>query len=315
MKFRYKIGIIAIASGVIFAAGATTGFMLGQSSTASQQSSAQERTNKYPLLAKRILIDNPNDAIVNFVPLRKALEQKFKNINAPHSFSFEYLPTGTTIRVGDSQELVGASLLKLPVVMDLYRAAELGKIKLDDEVALEQDMLNSQYGTLYLRGAGAKLTLRQAARIAIEQSDNTAILLIQRHISNLLPADADALAFIDADYNTQGNTILISSKSYSSIIKCLYFACFNNFDSSQEILSYLSNTQDNTRITANIPENITVAHKFGTNGDTLTDSDCGIFYVPKRPYILCMMVGLPEGEAEQFEAEVSRLVYDTVVQE
>lgn len=310
MKRMRHLLVVIILLGAAFG----TGLVLGQIRL-SLQPNPEPLQTKFPLLAKRILIDNPNDAIVNFVPLRKALEQRFASLNVPHSFSFEYLPTGTTIRVGDGKELVGASLLKLPVVMDLYHAAEIGKIELDKQVTIEADMLNSQYGTLYLRGAGTQITLRQAARIAIEDSDNTAVLLIQRHISGLLPADSDALTFIDADYNTEGNTILISSKSYSSILKCLYFACYNNFESSQEILSYLSNTADTTRITAGVPSSVTVAHKFGTNGETLTDSDCGIFYVPKRPYILCMMVGLPEDQAQVFEAEISHLVYETIIQE
>lgn len=313
MRVLHNIGLITVGIITVAGFGASIGFAVSQNQIAREQTSINSRIEKYPLIARRALIDNPNDAIVNFVPLRKTLDAKFQAINAPHSFSFEYLPTGTTIREGDTNELVGASMLKLPVVMDLYKAAELGKLKLDEPVTIEADMLNDQYGNLYLRGAGAKLTLRQAARIALEDSDNTAILLIQRHIGGLLSTDQDALSFVDADYNSQGQSILINTKSYSSILKCLYFACFNNYDSSQEILSYLSNTNDRSRITATIPTSITVAHKFGTNFDTLTDGDCGLFYVPKRPYILCVMVGLPEGKAEKFESEVSELVYQAVI--
>lgn len=310
MKQLRSLTFSLIGLVIVFVGGILCGrFLLGTTTPVDSQ------TEKYSLLAKRILIDNPNDAIVNFVPLRKALEQKFKDLNAPHSFSFEYLPTGTTIRIGDEKELIGASLLKLPVVMDLYKAAELGKINLNDTFIIQEDMLNSQFGTLYLRGAGAQIKMREAARIAIEESDNTAILLIQHHIRGLLPADNDALSSVDADFNTDGNAVLINSKSYSSILKCLYFACFNNFDSSQEILTYLSNTADVNRISAPIPQGVTVAHKFGTNGEKLSDSDCGIFYVPKRPYILCVMVGLPEAQAEAFESDVSRLVFQTITAE
>lgn len=304
-----------VAAGALLALGASLGYIWHERQIIQQQSTLNKRVSAYPLIAKRALIDNPNDAILNFVPLRKILDQKFKDVSAPHSFSFEYLPTGTTIRESDTNELVGASMLKLPVVMDLYKAAELGKINLDKTVALEPDMLNDQYGTLYQRGAGAKLTLREAAHIALRQSDNTAILLIQHYINGLLTSDQDALASVDADYDTQGKSVLINSKSYASILKCLYFACYNNFASSEEILNNISQTADTSRITAQIPHTVTVAHKFGTNFETLTDGDCGIFYVPKRPYILCIMVGLPAGQAEQFESDISRIVYNAVINE
>lgn len=280
--------------------------------TSSSRISSSDPQQQFPLLAKRILIDNPNDPIINFVPLRKLIEERLKGLTAPYSFSFEYLPTGTTIRLGDNVGLVGASLLKLPVVMDLYKAGELGKLDLDAERVVEADMLNNEYGDLYKQGAGTKLSLREAARITLEKSDNTAILLIQKHLQGQLGTDDTAISAVDADVGVQDNSVAISSKSYSSILKCLYFACFNNKQDSQEILGYLSKSSAQGRIASGVPTNVIVAHKFGTSIKTLTDSDCGIFYVPNRPYVLCIMLGLPAEQASVLQSEISRLVYQTV---
>lgn len=106
-------------------------------------------STQYPLLAKRLFVDNPNDSFVNFVTLRQQLNSYFTDNNINGSLYFEYLPTGTSIRIAGDQLQVGASLLKVPAAMELYKAAELGKINLDDTVTIQQDWLDSAYGDLY----------------------------------------------------------------------------------------------------------------------------------------------------------------------
>lgn len=286
------------------------GYVAGNRPDAAQSTSTDQI--RYPLLAKRIQIENPNDAIVNFVPLRKQIEQKFQALQVPYSFYFEYLPTGTSIRNGDDVALVGASLLKLPIVMDLYKAAEAGKINIDEQVSIEADMLNDDYGKLYQKGAGYKLSLREAAAITLEESDNTAINLIEKHLYGKLKPEEGSMAAVDADFNTVENAVVINSKSYASILKCLYFACFNNFADSQEILGHLTKAKSPGRLIEGVPDNLMVAHKFGTSIKNITDSDCGIFYVPNRPYIVCVMVKLPAEEASAFDIEISKMIYDAV---
>lgn len=267
---------------------------------------------KYPLLAKRLFLENPNDTLINFVPLRKQIEEKFRQLNIGHSFYFEYLPTGTTVRDGETNELVAASLIKVPFVMDLYRAAELGKVDLDKVVEIEPDTINDQYGDLYKRGVGSKLTLREAAKIALEKSDNTAILIIQKQIRDKFTSDQTAISAVDAEYNLDEDTVLMNSKAYASILKCIYFTCYVNLNDSQEILDYLTNSISPDGIAGPIPYSVKVAHKIGVNYKVLTQSDCGIVYVPKRPYLLCIMLSTDEQTAKPIMQDLSKTVYDYV---
>jgi beta-lactamase class A len=266
---------------------------------------------KYNLLSRRTYLDSPNDTLLNFVPLRKTIQDKLGTLNVPYSFTFEYLPTGTSIRAGDGQEMVGASLIKLPVVMDLYRLAELGKINLDETETLTADELNDQFGDLYKRGVGAKVTLREAAKYALSQSDNTAIITIQKRIKDY-PMSTNALEAVDADYDAGANQVLINSKSFASVLKCLYYACYINRDDSQEILGYLTQSDFNAGIAKPIDNSMRVAHKIGVEANKLSQSDCGIIYLPRRPYLLCVMVGLPLDQADALMSDLSGLVYDTL---
>lgn len=266
---------------------------------------------KHPLLSARIFPDNPNDILMNFVPLRKNLEEKFNGLPAgtKYSFYFEYLPSGTSIRIGDDNELVAASLIKVPLVMDLYRAAELGLTDLDKEIAITEEDLDNAYGDLWEQGAGTKVSLRNLARLALAESDNTASHAIFNHVKYMLKAEEQCLVQLDIDQKMQDGQAVITAKSYSSILKSLYFASCANKASSNEILSFLTQSNEVDRLTKNLPADVKVAHKNGVYNQEWSESDCGIVYATGRPYIVCVMVGLPQNEADAFMADISKDIY------
>lgn len=282
------------------------------SGTAKAAIEAQKKASDYDLLAKRLFTENPNDSWVNFSTLRKQINDYYTTNKLAGSIYFEYLPTGTSIRINGDEEQVAASLVKLPAAMDLYKAAELGKVNLDDTVALRQEWLDDQYGELYKKGAGYSLTLREAVKIMLEQSDNTALKAVSSKLGGSLNSDQNVFASLDMDYVQNPDlTVSIGARSYSSTLKCLYFACYNTKEDSQELLSYLTKSTFDSRIVAGVADkNIKVAHKIGTNFNK-TQSDCGIVYYPKRNYVLCAMIQGPESaESDKHISQISKIVYD-----
>lgn len=285
---------------------AVSSFLFGRSTVNTQIS------EKYPLLARRVLLDNPNDAIVNFSSLRESIATYMIENSINGSVYFEYLPTGTSIRVAGDAELVAASLMKIPVVMDLYKAAELGRIDLDSTVELKEEWLDSRYGKLYLKGAGYKISYREAAKLAMTDSDNTAYAAILFNTNKLLSLDENSISASDVSFSRDSTSeILISARSYTSFLKCLYFGCFVNFDHSQEILGYLSQSTYRDGLRTGVPESITLSHKIGTFSDT-TQSDCGIVYLEKRNYAICVMLTTDSTSGNKHIADISKLAYDFV---
>jgi len=276
-------------------------------------SPAQQRA--YPFLSSRILNNDTNDILINFVPLRNDLKARFDQLTVQKSFYFEYLPDGTSIRDGADQELIAASLIKVPLVMNLYRAAELKRVNLDQKVTITQAELDNAYGDLWQRGAGASLTLRQAAQFALKNSDNTATHVIFDHIKGLLSYEEESLARLDVDQNSQNGQAVINARSYASVLKSLYYSSYLQKQDSEEILAYLTQSSATNRLVLGVPAGVAVAHKNGVFNSSWSESDCGIVYVPKRPYIVCVMVGLPEDQANTFIAKVSKRVYDFVVRQ
>jgi beta-lactamase class A len=281
-----------------------------------EHSRLHKQEEKYNLLSKRLFVENQNDIIVNLAPLRSQINDYLSKQGYKYSFYLEYLPSGTSIRAGDSTELVGASLMKLPVIMDIYKAADENKINLDDKIRLNDQTLSSGFGTLYQEGVGREITYREAVKLALTESDNTAAraLLLETEKYNS-PKDR-ALNFLDVDFNetemSEQPTILISARSYSSFLQCLYLSCFNSYESSQEILQYMTESDFHTRIEAGVEDkSIKIAHKIGTFSEQ-SSSDCGIVYVPRRPYSFCLMINSTDMKIDDVIAEVSKMTYEYI---
>lgn len=267
----------------------------------------------YPLLSKRIFSDNPNDILINFTELRAELNDYMAKEALEGSVYFEYLPTGTSIRVDGDSELVAASLMKIPVVMELYKAHELGRINMDDRVALKKEWLDARYGTLHAKGEGYQISLREASRLALVDSDNTALAAILYSTSGLLSLAENSISALDVTFDRDENKeILISARSYTSFLKCLYFSCYLKTSDSHEILQLLTESSFTSRLRSGVPSDVRLAHKIGTFSDQI-QSDCGIVYVENRNYSLCVMLRSPENiQSDMHIANVSRLTYNFV---
>jgi beta-lactamase class A len=310
MKRKIKAKKIAVYSFVFVLI-----FVFGFISSEFLDNLATQNSSKLSFVARRAQLENPNDLHINFSNLRNDLEQYVRGLGEDSdkvSIYFEYLPTGVSININESNESVAASLMKVPIVMTLYQAAREGKVDLDKKVALKQEWLNDEYGALYKEGVGHEITIREAARLAMVDSDNTAILLIFDQLDGLANQSSNVLSFLDTDYEVNPEErVLISARAYSSIIKCLYFACYNTKEDSQEILSYLTESSFDNRLVSKIPDDIKVAHKIGTFS-TKFQSDCGVFYMPEKNYVLCVMVEGNDPLASNIISTASDKVYQYV---
>lgn len=313
MKRTALIGIFIVLVVVI---GLLSVYRLGTNHSIQPNNKSEEQ---YNLLARRILVDSPNDSFVNFTALRSQLNTYFKDNELQGSLYFEYLPTGTSVKIdGDKQE-VGASLLKVPAAMELYKAAELGKINLDQTISIKQEWLDDSFGQLYKNGAGYQLTLREATKIMLQDSDNTALNAVSFYTNGLLKDNETPISALDISINvgspSDHYTISIGARDYSSVLKCLYFGCYLGKDHSQELLNYLTKTNFHNRLPAGISDkNIPIAHKIGNYAQD-TQSDCGIVYLTKRNYLLCIMIKGPDNETTDKKiADLSKMTYEFVTQ-
>ncbi len=211
--------------------------------------------------------------------------------------------------VGEKVEFQAASLIKVPVVMAYFHQMERQGIQVNTNVTMEERDIDRDSGELWKKGVGSTFTYDEIIKLAIIDSDNTAAMMLINRVSQ---EDFDqAYEGLDIDLKKDSKQVLITAKQYSSILKSLYFSSILSKINSHYILDLLTQSKFNDKLPAGIPDSVKVAHKIGIlNNDSYMD--CGIVYVPKRPYIVCMISKSNETMATVRMQAVSKMIYDYI---
>lgn len=126
--------------------------------------------------------------------LDRALKPMIEAHEGRVAAAFKHLETGETWGYDTGRRMPSASLIKLPIMLTAYRAVARGELSLDDRIELSKDDKVPGSGLLTPHfSAGAQLTLRDAIRLMIAYSDNTATNLVIEAIGRTAP-DADRSA-------------------------------------------------------------------------------------------------------------------------
>jgi beta-lactamase class A len=269
-------------------------------------------------LAQRVFMPDGNDFIINLQPLRTAMRAHVAAADDRLGVYFEYLPTGGSIGINQDYRYFAASLLKVPIVIQAYLSRERGLLSFDDPLVLQEEDLDRRFGVMWREGAGATLTVRQAVRAVLVDSDNTALAALQRHLTTRHVAFLDeAFDYLDIPKELVSREAVVSPKNYSSVLRSLYLAVALPPASASEMLSLLSASSFSNGLRAGVPGTVRVAHKMGVYeavAEEPTISDCGIVYVPKRPFLMCVMVQADAlDEAARHIEDLTRLAYEFVV--
>lgn len=300
--------LMLLMTGILIAL-LVNGYFLMQGASGGVTTVAPGSDVAYHFLSPRILQENQDDILVNFFSLRRQIRQEVSPYQDDIAYYFEYLPSGTSIGVNSNAEFASASLIKLPVVIAYYHAKERLPQMGDPTVTIEEDDLDKGFGDLWKKGAGYKIKLSDAVKLSLVDSDNTAIRIVGKHVPD---DDFDAVyEGIDINLKMGDAGAIMTAKNYSSVLKSLYFSSLLKKDDSEMILSTLSQTKFHDQLQAGVPQGVTVAHKIGVLGEALY-SDCGIVYVPKRSYVLCLISKSDDKTAKERMKKLSKMTYDFV---
>ena len=276
-------------------------------------------TDKFELLSPSVawlsvsdFIEKQKHLTVSYQALKKPLTIILNNnVQGKYGLYFEDLTTGAWVGINEKDEFTPASLLKVPTMVGVLKMVEQGNVTLDQELALDADDLDLKSGSLGAKGAGYNITIKDLLIALIKESDNTAVLTLNRRVLDDETYVESRLAMgLPMPTN---DTAVISPKQYSNILRSLYLSSYLRRTFSELGLSIMLETDFNSEIPAGVPNTVKVAHKVGFYKELGIYHDCGIIYVPNKPYILCIMSkdGTQE-EADRIISEVSRMVYNYV---
>ena len=248
--------------------------------------------------------------IIHYDGLKNQLLQEINKYNATDDVGvfLQDIHTGTWLGINEREGFISASLLKIPIMMAVLKKVERGELSFTDKITLTESELNNQYGDLYKQGAGTQISVEDLLKAMILSSDNTAKNAL---VDQLSEAELDAV--LNHVGITMTNDGVVSPRDYMRMFKALYYSTFLSPALSEKALDLTTDAQEDNLISAGIPYEIQVAHKFGIIEDKKQLHDCGIVYYPDNPYMLCIMTKDMEiSDSRNLIQNISKDVYESI---
>jgi beta-lactamase class A len=272
------------------------------------------------------LCGEPSSLEARLAPLAKAHKGKV-------AIAVKHLCTGETYSLNADEPMPTASLIKVAVMVEAYQQALEGKINLTDKVTLHDSDKVPGSGILTDHFSdGATFSLRDAIRLMIAVSDNTATnLVLDRTGIREVNARMESLGLPSTKINAKsfrGSTTSVAPErtkkfGLGSTTAREMVALLEKIQAGEVaspagcliMLNHLKKCDDKDRFTHLLPAGTIVAHKTGSVSDARTDA--GIIYLPSGPVALCVLTAengdrswRPENEAHLLCARAAKEVYD-----
>lgn len=256
-------------------------------------------------------------SFMNVIRSRISSDAKLKNV----AVYFRDLNNGPWFGINEKQEFVAASLMKVGLLLSFMKATELRPNVLQEKLSLLPEDLKlteiQQIGNFSELKAGVPYTVEELLSRVIIESDNRPLNALVR--SRLAPPLEEVMAHLGLQYNAVKDVgAVLNLKTYATLFRVLYNASYLTSHRSHQALELMTRSTFRDGIVAGVPDGVTVAQKFG---ERLLDSgqqlhNCGIVYVPGRPYLLCIMTqGQDVASLRRVIQDISKIAYKAVTEE
>lgn len=236
------------------------------------------------------------------------------------SIYYRDLNNGPWIGINEKELFSPASLVKVPIMITYFKQAEKDPEILNQILILTSSVTSSKQNILpqATLEIGKSYTVQDLINRMIIYSDNKAYELLSYHIDSKLVIKTYNDLGIDVSKGLTdpfGN--ILSVRDYASFFRVLYNSSYLSKGLSEKALQILSQVNYQDGLVAGIDSKITIAHKFGERVYENTGEkqlhDCGIVYLPGKPYLICVMTrGLDFKNLSTFIQQVSRIIFNRV---
>jgi beta-lactamase class A len=250
---------------------------------------------------------------------RRDLEKTAAEFDGAMGIAVKDLTSSQTFFVNADTVFPQASSIKIPILLELLRQAQAGKLKLEERVELRRATMTGGSGVLLRFGDGTSaLSLRDLATLMIVLSDNTATnILIDRvgmdNVNGLLRElglkDTKLQRrMMDIEAGRASRENLSTPREMATLLELLHKGKILDAAHTAlaiEILKYPKSTS----LRRGVPPQVEVANKPGGIPGVACDS--GIVLLAGRPYAISVMTtyGRDEEAAGRAITEASRSVF------
>lgn len=231
------------------------------------------------MISPAIISTLPEGAKFDPHPVVEAIESLTQDLRGTYAFYVYRWQDGNEYGLNQDQVLTAASLIKLPVMLAVYREGEKGNLDLDD--------------------------YRERLEAMGKHSDNAAFnqlvkFLREEKIQRLI------------EHLGMESTSLVENKTTAaeigSLFRQLYDGKIINEENREEMLGFLTDTEFEDRIPAGVPEEVRVAHKIGTEIGSFSDG--GIILADKPFVLVIISENARESEANQALPAITERIWE-----
>ncbi len=264
------------------------------------------------------------------------LENRLRELARPHkglvAIAVKDLSTGESAFVKPDVPMPTASLIKVAVMIEAYRQADAGMLDLSQQVTLKEEDKVPGSGILTKQfSPGLKLSIRDAIRLMIAISDNTATNLVIDQIGlDTTAKTMEQLEFPNTKLHAKvyrGTTSIFPERSKEfglgsttanemlQLLEQLHNGELASKKSTAEMMDHLRACENTNRLPKLLPAKTVIAHKTGSVNAARTDA--GIIVSPSGPLIVVVLTAKNEDQrwtdnnaANLLAARIAKLAYD-----
>lgn len=238
----------------------------------------------------------------------------------PAVYVWEY-ENGTYVDINADKQYSAASIIKLPVLVRMFKSIESGQMTIYDEMTLTNYYKASGSGDLQYQQTGKKYSLDALAKTMIQDSDNSATNMIMSKLGGMDDINIGlrdwgiSKTYVRTWLPDMNGTNKTTAQDMAKILYNLDNPGFLNINSREYIIDYMSHVKNNKLIAAGLGQGALFIHKTGDIGSML--GDAGIVYAPNgKKYIIVILANRPYNapEGKDFIVKASDLIYKYIVE-
>ena len=238
----------------------------------------------------------------------------------PAVYVWDY-ETGNYVDINASKVYATASIIKIPVLIDVFKSIEAGQISLDDTIPLTEYFRTEGSGSLQFRAENSEYTIDKLAEIMITESDNSATNMLMTKVGSMTDVNQSIRDW--GLKNTEVQTWLPDYLGTNHTTAREMGRMLYNIDENEEfltpssrtkMLNYMGHVHNNRLIHAGLGEGAVFLHKTGDIGTML--GDAGIVITPQgKKYIVVILANRPHNDfaGKDFIVHASEIIYNYMV--
>lgn len=253
------------------------------------------------------------------------LENSLKNLAAqypsvePSIYVWDY-DTENYAGINSDKLYSAASIIKIPVLIQLFRSIEMGQLTIYDTMKLTDYYRAEGSGSLQFKAENSVWTMDDLARLMITESDNSATNMIMSKLGSMNDVNSGIRQWglshtrVNTWLPDMGGTNFTTAEDLARMLYNLDNPNFLSVSSREKIFDYMGHVHNDRLIPAGLGAGAVFIHKTGDIGKML--GDAGIVYAPNgKKYIVAILVNRPYNSplGKDFIVKASEIIYNTMV--